>query len=126
MADINQLLDKYKRELDGYFAKGGPNNLEDRDAVGNTPLIFSVYRGLAHEAEMLIMAGADISARGEYGLTALHVATKSADVEMIGVLLRHKADLTARDSLGRTPIDIANSFLEDDVRKRVGQALQSG
>ena len=54
-------------------------------------------------AELLIKAGADVSAKNDVGMTPLHIAQYASAVE---VLVRHGADVNARAKGGWTPLHV--------------------
>ena len=57
---------------------------------------------------LLLAAGADVNARGEYGRTPLHSAARfNENPAMIEALLEAGADVNARDKNGGTPWDLA-------------------
>lgn len=50
--------------------------------------------------------GADVNARTLVGLTALHLAAANGDIGLVGVLMRHGADLNVQ-GFGGTPLHMA-------------------
>jgi hypothetical protein len=58
------------------------------------------------KAIRLLARGADVNARTIVGLTALHLASANGDMGLVGVLLRHGADMDGR-SFGGTPLHLA-------------------
>ncbi|OJJ08837.1 hypothetical protein ASPVEDRAFT_204692 [Aspergillus versicolor CBS 583.65] len=78
------------------------------DANGNRPIHLAVeHRGLSCRfVEPLITARANISARGDQGLTALHTAIKKACYRSRKLLIEAGADVGAEDILGRTPLHL--------------------
>jgi ankyrin repeat protein len=104
-----------------------------------TPLHLASHYGHVEFASMLIDRGADVTAQDEFGKTPLHVASCSwlfgrphtmltmlpelrcsGCAEVARILLKHGADVTARDDRGRTPFDVASSF---DGYAQVAQVL---
>jgi hypothetical protein len=68
-------------------------------------------------ALILTKSGASRSAVMRYlafhsGATALHHATKRGDVDAVNILLRHGADPTIKNDLGKTPMDYCDAFPE--------------
>ena len=56
----------------------------------------------------LLAQGAEVGSTDGEGLTALHYAARSDyNAEIAEILLKHGADTNARDSLGKTPLDLA-------------------
>jgi ankyrin repeat protein len=58
--------------------------------------------------KLLLDAGADINQRAGDGGTALHGAAGRGRNEVINLLVAKKADLTVKDTRGRTAADVAN------------------
>jgi hypothetical protein len=79
---------------------------------GYTPLFFSPNIDIA---ELLIKYGADVNYKGGLGnLTPLHLVAQRCDLKMAEVLVRHGANLNARDSFDRTPFYYAEERLDKD------------
>lgn len=70
-------------------------------------LINAVNDRFTQKAEALLKGGANVNARTEDGLTALHFASMNNIPEMVALLLANKADVNARDNKGMTPLDYA-------------------
>ena len=75
------------------------------------PLLFLAIEGRdkAHPEiiEFLLAHGADLSARGPLGMTALHWAAANGYVERTEQILKHRPALEATDYCGRTPLLVA-------------------
>ena len=56
--------------------------------------------------ELLLRHNADIDAQDARGNTALHVAAKWGDVDIVRVLLRNNASLTLKNRAERTPLEV--------------------
>jgi ankyrin repeat protein len=76
------------------------------DPYRGTPLCWAAATGRPAAARWLIEAGADVNQRATFGgpshgegITALHLAASSDDVEMVQLLLEAGADPTIQDSL---------------------------
>jgi ankyrin repeat protein len=81
-----------------------------QDAQGGPPLHEAVCGGRKAVCEKLIAVGkADINAKNEQGLTALHLAVEKNDPELVAYLLACGADITVEDEYGATPLDLAAS-----------------
>lgn len=59
--------------------------------------------------EMLLLKGADVSAVDSLGRTPLHYAAQSGNVHAMQVLIRGGAKVMVRDSLRKSPLDLAKS-----------------
>jgi len=99
-------------------------SLETKDKDGLTPLLMAASKGASAVAEVLLAAGADVTAADDRGRTALHLAAENGHLDMARVLLDHKADVNARDKENRTPTFTAvikgHKEVEDLLKKRGG------
>jgi ankyrin repeat protein len=86
-------------------AKGADRNLDPRDRRGATPLLGRIANGNVEEAANLIAAGADVHARDNDGLTALHLAIRRP--EMVRLLLERGVNVNARNNRGETSLHLA-------------------
>jgi ankyrin repeat protein len=68
------------------------------------PLSAAAEAGRVDIVEMLIRAGADLTATDAAGSSALHEAVASSKAEVCQVLIRRGADVNARDVRGHTPL----------------------
>jgi uncharacterized protein len=68
------------------------NDIHDRNAVGDTPLHVVCRWGDFDSVVTLIEAGADVNARGEYGMTPLFAAVDSQSAVIARLLLDSGAD----------------------------------
>jgi len=72
---------------------------------GNTSLLQAVQEGNKEETMRLLLLKSDPDqADTVYQWTPLHIACREGRLEIIKLLLAHKAHLDARDSLGQTPL----------------------
>lgn len=87
-----------------------------RDIDGCTPLINLANKSFDKKnsevsvsdiAELLVSAGADVNASNENGITALHIAVRSGNIDLVIFLLQHNARLDVRDKYGQTPLHLA-------------------
>jgi hypothetical protein len=68
-------------------------------------LFAAARRGDAKAVEILLDAGVDVKSTTPYGATALHFAADKGHVEVVKVLLKHKADPNAADTFYKaTPL----------------------
>ena len=78
-----------------------------------TPLQGAIEAERVEITKFLIEAGADVNAKtiGELELTALQDAAAIGNLDLIRLLVKHQADLTARDNVYEyTPLDWAKEF----------------
>ena len=73
-----------------------------------TPLMAQIEKGHIIEAKDMVDHGADITAVGADGQTALHFAARKGYIEVVKKLVREGADVNARDNMGRTALDVTN------------------
>jgi len=78
-----------------------------KNKFDNTPLQVSLLTSSRHVARVLLSRGADVNARQGEGITALHEAAQSGDLEIIRMLLAAGADPKARSAKFGTPRDLA-------------------
>jgi uncharacterized protein len=82
--------------------------VDARNFCGQTPLMLAVKSGYVHIAEVLLAAGASVSAVcSESGSTALHYAAASNDADTLKLLLERGADATVVDADGDLPLHVA-------------------
>ncbi|XP_034188818.2 ankyrin repeat and MYND domain-containing protein 2 [Osmia lignaria lignaria] len=78
------------------------------DENGMSPLQHACYKGNKEIVQMLLDQGADVNAgQHEHAYTALHFAALSGNAELCHLLMSHGARLTATNSVGRTPAQMA-------------------
>jgi outer membrane protein assembly factor BamB len=87
-------------------------------------LFAAARKGDAKAVADLIDQGVDVNAKTPYGATALHVAADKGHLEVVKVLLKHKADPNAADTFYKaTPLIWANMRDRADV---IGELLAAG
>ncbi len=95
------------------------NEVDKREANGdggNSPLWYAAQGlsgGGVSVAQLLVQAGADVNAKGEFGMTPLHMACSWGHPDMVTFLYEHGADLSAKDDYGRTPVALARADYEE-------------
>ena len=72
-----------------------------------TPLMTACVLGNDDAAEVLIKAGANVTAVDGYGKTALHQAAVACAPKIIASLIAKGASLSAEDKEGATPLQMA-------------------
>ena len=75
--------------------------LNERDAEGQTPLMFAAAFGSLDAMKLLIANGADAKTVSEAGVTALHLAV--GDARKARLLLENGADVNKPSCLGGRP-----------------------
>lgn len=78
--------------------------------VPNAELLESARLGDLDRALLALLAKADINTKGFYGQTPLHIAASRGDKRMVKFLLQNQADVHAKDTKKRRPIDCAKTY----------------
>eukprot|EP00397_Hematodinium_sp_SG-2012_P041582 GEMP01045837.1.p1 GENE.GEMP01045837.1~~GEMP01045837.1.p1 ORF type:complete len:298 (+),score=79.06 GEMP01045837.1:182-1075(+) len=94
--------------------KANPN-LPDKSKDERTPLREAVDDGNISVARLLLRHGADPNLQSMHGATVLHGAVIKDKVEMVQLLLIHKANVSVTDRHDRPPIFFARSRIVCDV-----------
>jgi ankyrin repeat protein len=88
----------------------------EQTAADGVKLLGAVKRGDDVEIARLLAVGASLRAADWWGATALHMAAKRGLTARAGkagiveaIVAEMRADLSARDGNGKTPVDVANS-----------------
>jgi ankyrin repeat protein len=77
---------------------------------GDTPLHLFSLRGDLEAVQVLLSAGADISAIGEREDTALFSAIMGENIDVVKYLVEHGCPLDHRNEDGKTALDFAKSL----------------
>jgi ankyrin repeat protein len=90
--------------------------IDCRDNEGKTPLIHACTGPFAPTVEVLCAAGADVNAReSTEAFTPLMMGAGLGEIEVVRVLLRHKADKSLRDDDGDSAIQHAKNSGHADI-----------
>ncbi|MCA9284751.1 MAG: ankyrin repeat domain-containing protein [Phycisphaerales bacterium] len=81
---------------------------------GDDALIRAARAGNTESVAALLAAGADVNRVNQIGSTALHAAAANARVDVVRLLVKAKASLTATDAHGQTAIECARSRTDPD------------
>lgn len=94
-------------------------NLDTRDNKGWSSLHYASDNKFIEAANLLISAGADIEIKDDYGNTPLWRATFSSkgQGDMIKLLLSNNADPNNKNDSGVSPIELAKTIANYDVRQ---------
>lgn len=87
-----------------------------RDSVGRTPLLFAVTLNQANTATRLLINGADPNLPVLNGFSPLMEATRQRNVAMIRLLLAHGASAEQSDNNGQSAIDIAKEQGDKEIQ----------
>ena len=81
-------------------------------------------RGTVSEIERFIRNGVSVNVKDRYDWTPLHAAAQTNSAEVLRYLISQGADVHARDSMGRTPLDMTRGLGEQAAILRT--AMQGG
>jgi ankyrin repeat protein len=93
--DVVKLLVQYDAKVDAV------------DTHGRTPLMWAAQHGHYDVVAALLDAGANVKLATDTGWTALHYAVQANDLKSALLLAQRGAPLEARNSLDKTPAEIA-------------------
>jgi hypothetical protein len=82
-------------------------DVNEKDSEGNSPLLLACRSGNFEIAEMLVVAGAGVSAANNRGDTPLLVAVGAGRLELAEMLVSKGADVNAKDSQDNSPLLLA-------------------
>lgn len=99
-----------------------PSLVTARDSHGDTLLHDAAGLGRYGLVRLLLDAGADVNARGEFERTPLHAAAHSHRTDVVRLLIERGADVNAKSQLG-TPLHQA---VDCDYRQEVSLLLAAG
>jgi ankyrin repeat protein len=85
-----------------YFLVQAGANVDEQDALGDTPLCMAAEYGHVKSVDLLLRCGADINNKGEWGATPLIKASMRGQVEVVKLLIFSGADTSIQDNYGRT------------------------
>ena len=95
-------------------------DIEARGHRGETPLHVAAYTNNRDIAELLILSGANLSARdGHYTGTPLHDAARMGHERLAGVLVQRGANVNARQMDGETPMRVALEAGHESLAQRL-------
>lgn len=97
--EVNALLAEYQELPE--FQGSRLTSVNQRGGFMSRPLHIAVYRERANEVGLLLAAGADPNAAGEYGETPLQVAITCRNKQIIEQLLQAGARCSVKDEKGR-------------------------
>jgi uncharacterized protein len=105
-------------ELVQFLIENGAD-VNSKDNNGFTPLHFAAQDFRVQAAESLLRNGAKVNACDNYGNPPLWRAVFNSQGrgDLITLLLKHGADRNLKNKSGKTPVELANTIGNYDVRK---------
>ena len=98
-------------------------DVNEKDYNHWTPLHYAAQDGLYDIAEFLIISGAEIDVKDDYGNTPLSNAVYNSDVgnseNVIKLLLKKGADKYLKNNYGVSPYSLANEMMGGDTLIRL-------
>ncbi|KAH9406668.1 hypothetical protein TYRP_013651 [Tyrophagus putrescentiae] len=92
--------------------------------TGQTVLHESISMGNLNEVDFILQGGAHASAADKNQTTPLHLAALKSNLQIVQMLLKEKCiDLQAKDSKGRTPLDVAKETKNKEIIEAIEKAL---
>src|SRR5260370_42106549 len=87
----------------------------------------SAKKGDPKAVEALLAKGLDVNAKTDYGATALHYAADKGHAEVVKILLKHKANVNAKDTFyTATPITWAQMHENWEIVKLLVESGADG
>lgn len=95
---FNQAIQKGQIKVGKFLIENGVD-VNELYSLGNAPLHYAaIYRQLEF-AELLLQNGAEVNIQNISGkTTALHISSDKGDLEMVKLLIKHKADIELEDN----------------------------
>lgn len=109
--------------VDFLISSGANPNVASNNNMKVCPLHSAVAVGdqslAPRMAIALLRAGADVNAKQNSGFTPLQEAAINGNAELIGILLEHGADESARNDAGKTAADLAEEKGHHEAARRL-------
>lgn len=99
------------------------HDLEKKDSLGETPVLYAATNGYENTLARLIAAGAQVNVTNEKGLTPLMKATGRRGLKNVRQLLAAGADVNASSHLGKTALMYA---VTSDNKKIMDELIAAG
>ena len=91
-------------------------NANEKNYAGITPMTVAAEKGNIDIIRMLAEDGkADVNAKSSYGITPIIAAASAGQADAISYLVKHGANATATDDLGKTATIYAANYDDPDV-----------
>ena len=91
-------------------------NVNDRIHSGDTPIILAARKKQEPIVHALLSdSGCLVDAKGQDGYTALHYSCTDGHVDIVKILVKHKANVNTKTDSGDTPLTLAAKYKHDNV-----------
>ena len=115
-AVLLDVTDAGQTELVRSFLDHGAN-IETKNEVGATPLIFASAKGHQEIVALLLDRRANVNAQTRAGITPLMAAASGGYVDIVKLLLAKGANVSAKDEQGRTALNLAEAADNSEVSR---------
>ena len=85
-------------------------SIRDSSPIDMTPLMIACFKEKPLTAEILLQRRADPNVCDSADNTAMHIAAMRGSLNMVQLLLKHKANIDPRNQEGKTPKDVSKAF----------------
>lgn len=120
MTALCYVIEKYYLNMAGYFLDSGAKT---NVIKAENPLMFAAGGNDLKIARLLVHYGCEINQHLSY-TPLINAVINQADPEMIGFLLENGADISIKDSEGRTAMDIAKANGNDVAIELLNRAIE--
>lgn len=109
------IMSLYNKYYDVDFLLKNGANVDEQNIMGITPLYYASYWGNYDIVKLLLENGANVNIKSIYNMTPLHGACIMGFLNVIELLLKYGANIEGTNSIGDTPIMIAQKRNNNDV-----------
>lgn len=110
MNTVEDVLEKYRYHPQ--FLGMELNSVNQKGAMGDTPLHIACNRDNLDDVRWLVDFGANVNACGDLGLTPLHVAIARGSIDIARLLLKVGARTDIKDDNGESAWEMVQFFPE--------------
>jgi ankyrin repeat protein len=96
-----------------------PEDLEDTDSFGNTPLILAIENGMYSLVPVLLKKGANINHANLHENTPFLLALQKRDIQLVDILMSAKPDVNHHNEKGETALHWSVAWLSERVTRQI-------